>query len=134
MIEVKTWPFSIPMEILITDNKSLQDLQKDFSSFYPYLKVEFYATQNISKGSPKSKLLNLSQAVSVSRRVRTEGTLSLHGNMTVAAFEKELWDRFGLAAQVFRQSGKMWIETTLTESWTLDRQNAEGYELSDKSA
>lgn len=120
------------MEMQITDNKLLQDLQQDFSSLFPYLKIEFYSVT--SKVRDSSKLIDPQQPVSRSRKVRTEGPLLLSGNMTVVAFEKEMWERFGLLVQVFRQSGKLWIETSLTESWTLERQNSEGYELSDKSA
>ena len=45
---------------------------------------------------------------------------------TVAALEKDLHDKTGLVAQVFRKSGKVWIETSLTYDWTLGQQNNEG--------
>jgi hypothetical protein len=41
-----------------------------------------------------------------------------------------LWQEFGLCVQVFRKSGNHWIETSLTNSWTLEQQNREGFELS----
>jgi hypothetical protein len=31
---------------------------------------------------------------------------------------------------VFRKSGKTWLETSVTDDWTLKRQNEEGMELS----
>ncbi len=123
------------LEILITDGKQLKDLQKDFNTLFPYLKIEFYDTPNYSqKSAVKSKLLNSAQTVKMSRRVNNEGAFTINNNMSVANFEKELWDKFGLSAQVFRMSGKMWIETSLTDSWTLERQNNEGFEMSEKSA
>lgn len=131
-MQVSTWPFMTTMEMQITDNKIIKDLQQDFNSLFPYLKIEFFTAT--SKGRDNAKLIATEQSLSRSRKVREEGTMMLNGNMTVAAFEKEMWERFGLLTQVFRQSGKMWIETSLTDSWTLERQNAEGYELSDKSA
>lgn len=129
---VSTWPFMTSIEMQITDNKLIQDLQKDFNALFPYLKIEFFSV--VSKGKESSKILAPEQSISRSRKQREEGILLLNANMTVAAFEKEMWERFGLLVQVFRQSGKMWIETSLTDSWTLERQNAEGYELSGKSA
>lgn len=123
------------LEILINDSRLLKDLQKDFNNVFPYLKIEFYDTPNYAKKSAmKSKLLSSAQTVKMSRRVNTEGAFAFNGNMSVANFEKELWDKFGLSAQVFRMSGKMWIETSLTDSWTLERQNNEGFEMSEKSA
>jgi hypothetical protein len=32
--------------------------------------------------------------------------------------------------QVFRQSGRVWLETTRTDDWTLAEQNKQGEELS----
>lgn len=123
------------LEIEINNSRSLNDLQKDFNSLFPYLKVEFYDIPNLTqKSSSKSKLLNNSLAVAKSRRSTNEGTFTFNGNMSVALFERELWDKFGLWAQVYRMSGKVWIETSLTESWTLDRQNNEGFEMSEKTA
>jgi hypothetical protein len=36
----------------------------------------------------------------------------------------------GLYVQVFRKSGKVWLETTATDNWSLYKQNEEGQELS----
>jgi hypothetical protein len=131
-MEVSTWPFMTSIEMHITDNKLIQDLQEEFNSLFPYLKIEFFSIT--SKGKENPKILSPLQAVGQSRKKREDGVLLLNSHMTVTAFEKEMWERFGLLVQVFRQSGKMWIETSLTDSWTLERQNAEGYELSGKSA
>lgn len=134
-MEVKTWPAMALIEMIISDNKSLKDLQEDFSSFFPYLKIEFFsASHKALKASPKSQLLNANQKIGDVRKKRDEGKLALTGDLTVADFEAAMWEKFGLSIQVFRQSGKLWIETSLTDSWTLERQNSEGYELSDKSA
>jgi hypothetical protein len=32
--------------------------------------------------------------------------------------------------QVFRKSGKVWLETTVTDGWTLEEQNLQGEALS----
>ena len=123
------------LEIEINNSKSLKDLQQDFNTLFPYLKIEFYDIPNITrKTTTRSKLLSNTLAVAKSRRVNNEGSFTFNGNMSVAVFEKELWEKFGLWAQVYRMSGKMWIETSLTELWTLDRQNNEGFEMSEKSA
>jgi hypothetical protein len=36
-------------------------------------------------------------------------------------------------AQVYRKSGKIWLETTVTDSWTLEEQNKQGESLSKNS-
>ncbi|MNF16790.1 hypothetical protein D3C80_2199700 [compost metagenome] len=47
--------------------------------------------------------------------------------------EKDFWEKLGLSAQIFRKSGNLWIETSLTDDWTLARQNDEGFQLSNNS-
>jgi hypothetical protein len=49
--------------------------------------------------------------------------------MTVTDFENALMDQFGLSAQVFRRSGNLWLETTITDYWTLKQQNEHGREI-----
>ena len=44
--------------------------------------------------------------------------------------EKIFKDQFGLAVQVFRKSGNLWLETTMTDNWTLQQQNNHGKEIS----
>ena len=50
--------------------------------------------------------------------------------MTVIDLEKKFREVFGLGIQVFRKSGKAWLETTLTDNWTLEEQNRQGEALS----
>ncbi len=51
-------------------------------------------------------------------------------DQTVLEVEQFFKLHFNLNAQVFRKSGNNWLETTLTDSWTLKKQNQEGMELS----
>ena len=49
---------------------------------------------------------------------------------TVHDLETGFRERFGLSVHVFRKSGNLWIETTMTENWTLKQQNEHGMEIS----
>jgi len=66
------------------------------------------------------------------RKIHQDGALHISPEHTVAEMETELWEKFGLSVQIFRKSGNLWIETSLTDSWTLERQNREGMEMSEK--
>ena len=57
-------------------------------------------------------------------------SISFGGNMLVSELENQFAEKFKLSAQIFRKSGKIWIETTFTDSWSLKKQNQEGMELS----
>jgi hypothetical protein len=50
--------------------------------------------------------------------------------MTVSNLEQKFRDVYGLSVQVFRRSGKAWLETTFTDGWTLEEQNSQGEDLS----
>jgi len=45
--------------------------------------------------------------------------------------EKSFYDRFDMLVQVSRKSGSIWLETTMTDNWTLKQQNDHGRELSE---
>ncbi|MFZ9982087.1 MAG: hypothetical protein ACO3FI_08660 [Cyclobacteriaceae bacterium] len=40
--------------------------------------------------------------------------------------KEEFKSATGLLVKIFRKSGNVWIETSLTDDWTLERQNEEG--------
>lgn len=119
------------MEIQISDARTVSDVQRDFNNEFPFLKIEFFdIPHNRGASSPKSRMYNNERKLAYCRKVHNEGNLDIKGSRTVAELEKELWEIYGLSAQIFRKSGKLWIETSLTDSWTLQKQNAEGLEWS----
>ena len=60
-----------------------------------------------------------------------EGELLVFDSMTVGQFEKSFLEKFGVMVQVSRKSGTVWLETTMTDRWTLKQQNDHGRELSE---
>ena len=50
--------------------------------------------------------------------------------MTVANMQQSFSDVYGLEIQVFRKSGKAWLESTIPDGWTLEEQNRQGGALS----
>ena len=64
------------------------------------------------------------------RVIHSKGTITITPQMTVANLEQNMNDVFGLSVQVFRKSGNAWLETSVTDNWTLEQQNNQGEELS----
>jgi len=58
-----------------------------------------------------------------------KGDLLIEETMSVADLEKAFKDQFGLMAQVFRRSGNIWLETSITDKWSLKQQNELGKEI-----
>jgi hypothetical protein len=50
--------------------------------------------------------------------------------MKVNELENIFQQKFSLSAQVFRKSGNLWLETTMTDNWSLLQQNNHGREIS----
>jgi len=119
------------MEILINDSRTISEVQRDFSREFPFLKLEFFdAPYKEEKALPKSKMFTHDKKLAVCRKKHVDGKLEIAKDEKVRDLETELWKAFGLSAQVFRKSGNLWIETSLTDSWTLEQQNREGLEMS----
>ena len=117
------------MMLEITQNRFIHEVQSDFNRLYPFLKLEFYNCNGSRAASKRQHLLN-SMPVAKAGLTRN-GNIEVNDLMTVGELEKILQTEFGLSAQVSRKSGVIWLETTMTDSWTLKKQNEHGKELSD---
>lgn len=120
------------MELQVNNKITISELQRQFSKEFPYLKIEFF---DIPHSSPnklsKAHLFPPNRLLGVCRKLRNEGIIKISPDDTVEKLETIFWNEFGLSAEVFRRSGNVWIETSLSNSWTLKLQNEEGKALSD---
>ena len=113
----------------VSQNRTISDVQKDFNSQYPFLKLEFYKVQRLDEALTVRKHLDKSIPLKLAG-VKNGGMLEVNERMTVKEFEKAFLQNFGLVVQVSRKSGMLWLETTLTDNWTLAKQNEYGREIS----
>ncbi len=123
------------MLLHIASTRLIGDIQKDFNMVFPFLKLEFYRADETLSGSGAKRFLPGKYAVQNARRSKQEGDVLVDENMTVSQLENQFLALFGLGVQVHRKSGNLWLETTMTDNWTLQKQNEHGRELStpDKS-
>lgn len=119
------------MKITINDKRKIFAIQEEFSQAFPYLKLEFFAKPHtVGGGSAKKFIKHNSKTLGECRTVHNKGHMSITPQMTVAELEQRFSDVYGLGVQVFRKSGKVWLETTVTDGWTLEAQNSQGEALS----
>lgn len=120
------------MKIKINDKLTIADIQKEFISVFPYLKIQFFKnTHKAFEGSPKKEIL--SETTKLKEVNHLNGEMEISESLTVNELEAAFKEFFNLNVQVFRKSGSSWLETTLTDNWTLKKQNQEGMELSNLS-
>jgi hypothetical protein len=118
------------MLLQIASTRLIGDIQKEFNAMFPFLKLEFYRVDENNAAPVIKRFLPGKYAVLNARRTRQEGELEVDENMTVGSLEKQFLFSFGLGVQVHRKSGNVWLETTMTDSWTLQKQNEHGREIS----
>lgn len=119
------------MKITINDRRKIFAIQEDFTKTFPYLKLEFFKKGHKPGGPSSKKTMNHnSKTLGECRTVHNKGIITITGTMTVNELEQRFGDVYGLGVQVFRKSGNMWLETTVTDGWTLEEQNRQGESLS----
>ena len=119
------------MQLIISGELQVAEIQADFNKVFPFLKLEFFRNNRI-----RLDRYPITQMISNKTKLKEawvgnnkEGIAEISGDMTVLELENILMNRFGLAAQVFRKSGNIWLETIRTDNWTLKQQNDHGMEI-----
>src|SRR5689334_12841546 len=100
------------MHLRITPNRLISDLQKEFNNAFPYLKIEFF--QNRNQQLPAftfQQILPRHKRIVDGQTAITDGDIEISPATKVKDLEKIFKDQFSLAAQVFRRSGNLWLET-----------------------
>ncbi|HWB24123.1 MAG TPA: hypothetical protein VG738_01530 [Chitinophagaceae bacterium] len=116
------------MELEIEAQKKIDEVQQDFNVAFPYLRMEFL---QLKKADNKAgKFVTAGTLIKDVRKNIKHCIVKFPSNITVSEFENMFNHRVGLPVKVLRKSGNIWIETKMTRSWTLDRQNAQGKDLS----
>ena len=116
------------MFLYISKDKTIQEVQQSFSSKYLFLKLEFYKVMNNDPALPVRKHLPHSFTL-MAAGLKENGLIDINNDTTVASLEKIFFTKFGLNMQVSRKSGISWLETTMTDSWSLQKQNEHGREI-----
>ncbi len=120
-----------PMILHIAPNLLISDIQKEFNREFNFLKLEFFNKKAIAQSDYSARqLVPGTKKIGEIQHPVVEGNIEIDGKMKVHDLEVRLKDEFSLPAQVFRKSGNLWLETTMTDGWTLNQQNSHGKELS----
>ena len=115
------------MMLRIDKASSLNNIQKQFNAFYPYLKIEFFKKIPVDQPLYKAELFSASElAKYIDGFYEGMVSIDISRKRTVSELEKDFEKLLGISAHVFRKSGNVWVETSLTNDWPLEEQNEEG--------
>ena len=122
------------LHLYIDLNSKLSEIQLEFNTYFPYLKIEFFKVPHkIGQGLKKDLIINSNKLVKDCSTIKRGGLIEFSNITPVSDLEFKFYKEFKLSVQVFRKAGRVWLETTATDNWTLAQQNEEGAEFSTPS-
>ena len=113
------------MYLHINDSMTVEDVQERFNECFPFLKIAFYAKAH--KEFQTCKKQDLYPGVNFIGDIRKKhynNALEIKSWYKTSRVEKDLKEKYGLNAQIFRwDKTNGWIQTSLSDELTLDQQS-----------
>jgi hypothetical protein len=120
------------MKISLNKNQKINQIQQEFNSFFPYLKIEFFnSLHKIGDVTANKFMIENNKIIGEYIKNGDIENMAIDPKMTVSNFE-ENFKKLGIGVQVYRKSGNLWLETGATDSWTLEVQNQEGESITNQ--
>ena len=116
------------MEIYISEEDILLNIQNKFREVYPYLKLECYLCPHQAEQASTGQKVSSDTPIEDIRLVHSFGWVDIGEQRSVEEVERDFYHDMGLAIQVFRRNKSGWLQTTRTDNLTLAEQNELGRE------
>lgn len=116
------------MQLSITADRTMGEIQQDFQAEFPFLKLVFFQKGHKAYKSSHSKFMLTDHSATMRDLCdrHHDGLLFIESEMPTWQVERLFEEEFGLHVQIFRKSGNVWLETSVTDDLSLDQQNAKG--------
>lgn len=121
-----TTKFATTMQLDISPDKTMGELQSAFSAAFPGLKIAFFSKPHRAYKGSAAKYLVQKRDMPL-RELSPDmksGYLLVEPETVVWQLERLFEEEYGLHVQVFRKSGRIWLETSVTDDLTLEQQMA----------
>ncbi len=113
--------------ITIDPKENIESIRLQFKKSFPFLDIQcFKKMHENQRGSSRKSMHQPDTRLSELMNDAYSVGISFEPSDTVKQFEEKIKGISGLNVQVFRRSGKLWLETSVTDNWTLQQQNEEG--------
>ncbi|MDF1673660.1 MAG: hypothetical protein P1U41_09145 [Vicingaceae bacterium] len=111
------------MKLHIDDSKTIAEIQKEFVDAFEYIKIEFFTkAHKPGETSAKKDMIEASKKLGEIRTIHNEGDLTITKDMLVSDVEEAFENSYGVHVQIFRKQNEVWLLTTNTDNWTLEKQ------------
>ena len=96
------------MQLNITPDRLISDIQKEFNEIFPFLKLEFFNNKSFARNNfSASQIIPRNRKLGEIQKGIKEDIIELEEVMKVNDLENLFKDKFKLAVQVFRKSGNL---------------------------
>ena len=113
------------MKLTISKDVFLTELKKQFNDYFAYLKIEFLEKSRSSAKKTNFPIITEKRIGELTTKLINQ-ELEITPTMTVSELEDTFKQKLDLRIVVYRKSGKIWLETSATEHWSLFKQNQFG--------
>ena len=117
------------MQLYITENSQLKEIQEGFNSIYPNLWLDFFYRSPNGPGQVKQLKANPETLIQSLSPVKGVQTIDISSTRQISALEHDLRNRLTIEVRILRKSANVWVETMYTGNWTLENQNFEGGQI-----
>ena len=115
------------MHIDLTSRQSIQSIQKEFTTQFPFLRIDFYSnTSQVGETKAHERIVPSARTLTPCNSDQKGQCICLTPKTSVAEAEQKIMEVYGLMAQIERKSGTIWLGTRSTDKWTLEKQNEQG--------
>lgn len=119
------------MIINLRKGTTVKQVKKQFHERFPYLKLEFFVHTAGEHNDVVETFADDSMKLGELQPLMRETSIAITDFLKVCEFECMLKQKCLLDVQVFRRSGSLWLDTTMTDGWTLSKQNEHGEEITE---
>jgi len=118
------------MKITINNKRKIAGVQDDFSSLFPFLKLEFYAKPHTKSGAPAEGFVKNNRMLSECRTNPEEGEITVSEHMTAGELKERFMDVYGLGVEVLRKAGEAWLPVSSDGVHSLTEENQDAKKAS----
>lgn len=118
------------MTLEINNSKTVRQIQLEFSSRFPNLKLEFFLNEHGREEPSNEKPCLPEQTIGELRDNNNQGLIMITADRETGSVEREFEQRFGLHVQIYRKRMDQWLQTVGTDILTLEEQSRIAHDTS----
>ena len=116
------------MEIFLSSESTIRQINKEFHKSFPLLRLEFYKRKHgFGETSIYEQKFHERTSLREINKDFRPGIITINPSDTAADLEQKFQRKFNLSIQVYRRMGDIYLETAETDGLSLERQNSLGH-------